>query len=111
MRLANADGKPLTPAQLPQSLKLMPDDAYRSLAWRVRKNGGFCRSEMKQKEFAEFVWADRLREQKELPADAVGASAKKMFHKALELVRGPAAKDMDGYVGSKPPGFKCPKEG
>ncbi len=41
--------------QLPHSLKLMPDDAYRSLAGRVRKNGGFCRSEMKQKEFAEFV--------------------------------------------------------
>jgi hypothetical protein len=111
VRLANADGKRLEPAQLPQSLKLMPDDPYRSLAWLVRKNGGFCRSEMKQKEFAEFVWADWLRKQPELPAAAVGASAKKMLPKALELVRGPAAKDMDGYVGSKPSGFKCPKEG
>jgi hypothetical protein len=110
VRLANAEGKPLMPAQLPQSLKLMPDDPYRSLAWLVRKNGGICRSEMKQKEFAEFVWADWLREQPELPAAAVGASAKKMLPKALELVRGPAAKEMDGYVGSKPPGFKCPKD-
>ena len=110
MRLADADGRPVTPAQLPQRLERIPDDPCRSLAWLVRKNGGFCRSEMKQKEFAEFVWADWLRKQPELPAAAVGASPEKMLPKALELVRSPAAKEIDGYVGSKPPGFKCPKD-
>jgi hypothetical protein len=104
VRLADADGRPVTPVQLPQSLERMPDDPYRSLACLVRKNGGFCRSEMKQKEFAEFVWADWLRKQPELPAAAVRASAEKALPKALELVRSPAAKEIDGYVGSKPPG-------
>jgi hypothetical protein len=32
VHLADADGKPVTPAQLPSSLELMPDDPYRSLA-------------------------------------------------------------------------------
>jgi hypothetical protein len=109
VRLADADGRPLTPAQLPQSLQHIPDDPYRTLAWLIRKQDGFCRSEMKQKEFAEFVWADWLRKQPELPAASVRASAENMLPTALELVRSPAAKQIDGYVGDKP-GFKCPKE-
>ena len=72
--------------------------------WRVLPLGN------EAKEFAEFVWADWLRQQPELPAAAVRASAKNMLPKALELVRGPAAKELDGYVGAKPPGFKCPKD-
>jgi hypothetical protein len=110
VRLADADGKPIAASQLPGSLVTMPDDAYRSLAWRVRKDDGFCRSMMPQKAFAEFIWADWFRTQPELPADAVKASAKDMAPRALKLARSPAAKGMPGYVGSKPAGFKCPKE-
>ncbi|WP_456777319.1 ParB/Srx family N-terminal domain-containing protein [Bradyrhizobium sp. USDA 3686] len=55
VRLADADGKSISPEQLPGGLAQMPDDPYRSLAWRLRKNGGFCRSIMPQKEFAEFT--------------------------------------------------------
>jgi hypothetical protein len=65
---------------------------------------------MKQKEFAEFVWADWPRKQPELPAEAVRASPKNMLSKALELARSPAAKELDDFVGSKPPGFKCPRD-
>jgi hypothetical protein len=88
----------------------LPDDPYRSLAWRLRKNDGFCRSIMPQKEFAEFVWADWLRMRPELPVDAVRASAEKMLPTALALARSPAAKDVPGYVGDKPSGFKCPDD-
>jgi hypothetical protein len=109
VRLADADGKPLKPEQLPSSLKAMPDDPYRSLAWRLRKENGFCRSEM-QKEFAEFLWADWLRTRPELPPDAVRTSAKKMLPIALALARSPAAQAIPGYIGNKPRGFKCPKD-
>jgi hypothetical protein len=110
VRLADADGKPLTPAQLPSGLELMPDDPYRSLAWLLRKKSGFCRSEMPQKEFAEFLWADWLRKQPELPTDAVRVSASNMLSMAITLARSPAAQAMPGYVGDKPAGFKCPKD-
>jgi hypothetical protein len=110
VRLADADGKPLTPAQLPSSLELMPDDPYRSLAWLLRKKNGFCRSEMPQKEFAEFLWADWLRKRPELPVDAVRTSAAGMLPTALGLARSSAAQAMPGYVGAKPAGFKCLKD-
>jgi hypothetical protein len=112
VRLADADGKSISPEQLPSGLAQLPDDPYRSLAWRLRKNDppGFCRSIMPQKEFAEFIWADFLRMQPGLPVDAVRASAKKMLPTALALARSPAAKDVPGYVGDKPSGFKCPDD-
>jgi hypothetical protein len=110
VRLADADGKSISPEQLPSGLAQLPDDPYRSLAWRLRKNDGFCRSIMPQKEFAEFIWADWLRMRPELPVDAVRASAKEMLPTALALARSPAAKDVPGYVGDKPSGFKCPDD-
>jgi hypothetical protein len=109
VRLAGADGKPLTPSQLPPNLESMPDDPYRSLAWRVRKEGGFCRSEM-QKEFAEFVWADWFRTRPELPIDAVSASSDSLLATALTLAKSSAAEGMPGYIGMKPAGFECPSK-
>jgi hypothetical protein len=110
VRLADAEGKSISPEQLPSGLAQLPDDPYRSLAWRLRKNGGFCRSIMPQKEFAEFTWADWLRTRPELPVDAVRASAKKVLPTALALARSPAAKDVPGYVGDKPSDFECPDD-
>jgi hypothetical protein len=108
VRLADEDGKAIAPEELPSGLAQLPDDPYRTLAWRLRKNGGFCRSIMPQKEFAEFVWADWLRMRPELPVNEVRASAKKMLPTALALARSSAAKDVPGYVGDKPSDFKCP---
>lgn len=108
VRLADADGRPIGPEQLPSDLAQLPDDPYRSLAWRLRKSDGFCREIMPQKEFAEFIWADWLRTRPELPFEAVRASAKKMLPIALALARSSAAKNVPGYVGDKPSGFKCP---
>lgn len=110
VRLADADGKPLTPAQLPASLEAMPDDPYRSLAGQLRINGGFCRSIMGQTEFAEFLWADWMRTRPELPVASVRASAVSMVPTALTLARSDAAREIPGYVGDKPANFVCPKE-
>lgn len=110
VHLADADGKPITPEQLPRSLSAMGDDPYRSLAWRLRKDNGFCRATMTQKEFAEFIWADWLRRRPEVPPDQVRGSAKKFVNTAKTLARSAAAKDLPGYVGDKPAGFECPDE-
>lgn len=40
VRLADADGRPVTPAQLPQSLERISDDPYRSLAWLCARMAG-----------------------------------------------------------------------
>lgn len=110
VHLADADGRPVTHDQLPVNLAAMPDDPYRSLAWRLRKAGGFCRSAMKEKEFAEFVWADWMRTRPELPPAAVRAGAAEVLPASLALARSAAAKDVDGYVGDQPAGFTCPKD-
>lgn len=110
VRLADADGHPLTPAGLPASLEDMPDDPYRSLAWRLRKQGGYCRSDMPQKEFAEFVWADWLRTRPELSIGAVRASAEAVLPVALALARSDAASAVPGYVGATPTPSACASE-
>lgn len=110
VRLADANGNAITPAQLPKSLEAMPDDPYRSLAAEVRDAEGFCRSNMPQKEFAEFLWADWLRQRPELPISAVKSSAASLLPTALALVRSPAAQTVPGYTGPEPAGFECPRD-
>ena len=110
VHLENSVGDPVTPAQLPPDLAHTPDDPYRSLAWLVRKESGFCRSKMPQKEFAEFLWADWFRRRPELQDSSVRTSAAGMLPTALKLARGPEAHAVLGYIGDQPPGFKCPKE-
>lgn len=107
VRLRDEHGRPITPAQLPKSLDQMPDDPFRTLAWRVRKAGGFCRHEMEQTEFAEFTWADWLRTRPELQAEVAGDGG---VTTAVALARSQAAQAVPGWVGGKPAGFVCPKE-
>jgi hypothetical protein len=49
---------PYEPAQLPIDIRCMADDPYRSLAWAVRREGGFDKCDTP---FAEFHWADFFR--------------------------------------------------
>jgi hypothetical protein len=105
VRLADENGKPLAPAQLPSTLDQMPDDPYRSLAWRLRKEKGYCRPK-DHKEFVEFRWADWMRNRPELPRQDVSASTEAVLPEALKLAAGPEAKALPGY---KPKGSKCPK--
>ena len=76
----------------------MSDDPYRSLAWRLRKDDGFCRAMMAQKEFAEFIWADWLRTRPEFPVDQVRASAKNFVAASKALARSPATKNLPAML-------------
>jgi len=107
VRLADAEGTPITPDQLPPNLASLPDDPYRTLAGHLRRAGGFCRSAM-QLEFAEFTWADWLRTRPELPIAAVRTASTSLVPVALALSRSAAAKDVPGYAGDLPPGARCP---
>jgi hypothetical protein len=110
VQLTDANGRPVSPERLPTTLEQLPDDPYRSLAWMVRKQDGFCRALMPQKEFAEFQWADWLRQRSELSASEVAASPETQLPTALKLVKSPAAKAQPGYRGDRPDSFVCPKD-
>ncbi|GEM_PF-309480 len=82
---------------LPMDIRGMADDPYRSLAWMVRKEGGYNNSD---EPFAEFQWADFFRERKLL--DVQGRLG---FHKAIQrglrLARSPQARRLPGFMPSK----------
>jgi hypothetical protein len=74
VRLVDAGGNAIAADNLPKTVADLPDDPYRTLAWMVRRDNGFCRKLMSQPppEFAEFQWADAMRKKKKkLPLDDV----------------------------------------
>lgn len=95
---------------VPSNVEMLHDDPYRTLAWLVRKDQGFCRELMQQKEFAEFLWADWFRNRPELPREQVLASPQSMSAIALALATGKEAEHQSGFRGVQPAGFKCPKK-
>ena len=110
VRLADEKGAPISPDALPRTLKDLPDDPYRTLAWMVRKQDGFCRAYMKGvTEFAEFRWADWMRDKPELPFATVKSAPATVLPAALTLAKSPAAKDLPGYRGDRPSG-PCPPD-
>lgn len=110
VRLADEKGASITPDALPKTLRQLPDDPYRTLAWMVRKQDGFCRAYMNgATEFAEFRWADWMRDKPELPFATVKDSPATVLPAALTLAKSPAAKDLPGYRGNRPNGA-CPPD-
>jgi len=107
-RLADENGNSIIEKQLPTSLRALPDDPYRTLAWMVRKKDGFCRALMQgNTEFAEFKWADWMRTRPELPYDRVKASPRNLRDAALRLAKSTAAVGLPGYRGDQPANYKC----
>jgi hypothetical protein len=106
VHLEDKNGNKLAVGRLPDGLAQMGDDPYRSLAWYVRNAGGFCRSDMNSKDFAEFVWADWLRPRVTLPANWTPENGKTAANEAMELVTSDVAKNVPGWVG-KNPSHKC----
>jgi hypothetical protein len=86
---------PRSPLYLPDDIRGLADDPYRSLAWMVRKEGGFANSDAT---FCEFRWADLFRRYKLL--DRHGRQG---FHralpKAMKIARSQAARDLPGFLG------------
>lgn len=78
---------------LPKDIRGLADDPYRSIAWFVRKAGGFDNSE---KNFAEFQWANFFRAHELLDEDGP-AGFEKALLRAVELAQSPAAKKLPGY--------------
>jgi len=65
---------------------------------------------MDQKEFAEFIWADWLRQQPKLPAATVAIAPQDALPIAMKWVESKAAAKLPGYRGDKPTSFTCPKD-
>ncbi|MEO7728630.1 MAG: ParB/Srx family N-terminal domain-containing protein [Burkholderiales bacterium] len=87
---------PRSPLYLPLDIRGCADDPYRSLAWMVRKEGGYENSEQS---FAEFAWADFFRGKRLL--DTQG---RRGFHAAvgrgLRLAKSRSASGLPGFCRS-----------
>ena len=69
------------------------NDIYRSLAWYVRKAGGFDKVDVP---YAEFRWADHFRGR--MDAAFVADNFEAAIQEALDLARSPDAQDLPGYI-------------
>lgn len=81
---------PRKPSALPKTVRDLKDDPYRSLAWKVREEGGYDKVE---KPFMEFLWANFFRENLKTPITRF----KKAVKNALKLAKSPLAKGLPGY--------------
>lgn len=93
MHAADATGQPITPQQLPCSLVGLKPDAYRDLAWSVRRAGGFNKCPMP---YSEFRWANFFRQTiavGDLNDNFYGAHAS-----AMRLARSESARGLPGAL-------------
>lgn len=81
-------------ADLPEDVRGLADDPYRSVAGAVREEGGYRKTD---KPFAEFLWAQYFR--KRLSLRPVGRDFKKALAQALTLARDEAARRLPGWAG------------
>lgn len=73
--LKDSSGKSIRYNDIPATVVELPNDPYRTLAWHVRKRGGFCKTNVP---FAEFHWAKYFRDAGIQPTQV---------ERALELAR------------------------
>ena len=83
---------PHDPNHLPEDVRSMADDSFRSVAWQVRKRGGYDKTAVP---FAEFQWAQYFRERvKTYPTRADFEAA---VIEAMKIVHDAAAKNLPGW--------------
>jgi hypothetical protein len=87
-------GGPHSYMNLPNSVRGLGDDPFRSLAWLVREAGGYEKSD---EPFAEFQWANYFRAH--LSTHPVVDDFEEARREALRICRSPAAKTLPGYIG------------
>jgi len=85
---------PHPPHLLPEDIRGMADDPFRSLAWALRHSGAYTKSELA---FSEFKWADFLR--RELAVEPGDDGFKEALAAAIAVARSPKAKDLPGFLG------------
>jgi hypothetical protein len=83
---------------LPRDIRGLADDPYRSIAWFVRKSGGY---ENTDRNFAEFKWANFFRERRLLEKSGLRGLSEALV-KAAKLAQTPAAKRLPGYEALTP---------
>ncbi|MBI3541901.1 MAG: chromosome partitioning protein ParB [Deltaproteobacteria bacterium] len=91
---------PKDPSTLPRTIRGLHDDPFRSLAYRVRKAGGF---EDLTVPFQEFYWANYFR--RFISVEELHKSPKKAIEKAVELAGDLEARKLPGFIPNK----KCEK--
>jgi hypothetical protein len=79
---------------LPESLKKLVDDVYRSLAGFVRDAGGFRKTDAA---FVEFIWADFFR--RNIAIEEVTSDFRGAVRHARRLAQSPLAKRIPGFTG------------
>jgi hypothetical protein len=79
---------------LPENLKKLVDDVYRSLAGFVRDAGGFRKTDAA---FVEFIWADFFR--RNIAIEEVTSDFRGAVRHAKRLAQSPLAKRIPGYAG------------
>lgn len=85
-------GKSRRVEDLPTRLKDLKDDPYRSLAYFVRKQGGYLKT---RSLYAEFEWAEFFRTR--VDVGRTDHDFKKAVSTATQLARTPAAANLPGY--------------
>ena len=88
---------PRSPIYLPLHVNAMADDPYRSLAWMVRKAGGYQNT---SETFSEFRWANFFRK-KRLIEKYGRERMEKCIKPALKLAKSKEAKKLPGFIGKK----------
>jgi hypothetical protein len=96
--LYDENGKgPRDPQDLPNTVKGLKDDPYRSLSGAVRHNGGFAKVSTP---FAEFRWADFYRSK--VSAADIDRNFKKAVKEATAMATKRSACSLPGYEGPHP---------
>ncbi len=78
---------------LPLDIRGLADDPYRSLAWAIREEGGFEKTE---EPFAEFKWADFFR--KNITVARTPTGFDEAIKEAIKLAHTDAAKHLPGFI-------------
>lgn len=99
--LKDQNGNPITPRDLPTSIKDLSNDPFRSLAGAVRRSCGFEKGDSPE-DFMEFQWADYLRAhwaQTGIATEDIDTKFDRATSKALELAAKKDADSLPGYTG------------
>ena len=85
---------PHEPHLLPEDIRGMADDPYRSLAWALRHAGAYEKSDLA---FSEFKWADFLR--KEIVVEPGDEGFARALTAARAAARSKKAANLPGFIG------------
>jgi len=80
--------------ELPQSIMELKNDPYRSLAWGVRKEGGYEKSDVS---FADFAWANFFRER--ISVELITSDFEKATEQGVRWAHSREAQNLPGYLG------------